>query len=162
MAHQPDFDIDTAHRWFGIEFNNGIFPLLEKADRTDDETEEMIALAYASTLHWRKHSKHSIANSARGENMIATTLTYAGRKEGALHHAHRNYDIVFNNVNDVADFDITYALMVMARALALNGDIDKAREYYDECEKSIEAIKDDEDKKICVTDFMTGPWYGLR
>ncbi len=39
MINQPDFDIDKAHKWFGVEFNNGIFPLLEKADRTEEETE---------------------------------------------------------------------------------------------------------------------------
>lgn len=44
MSNQPPFDIDTAHRWFGIEFNNGIFPLLEKPDRTEEETEIMIAM----------------------------------------------------------------------------------------------------------------------
>lgn len=162
MSHQPDFDIDKAHRWFGVEFNNGIFPLLEKTDRTDEETEEMIAKAYASTLHWSNYSKHTVANKARGENMIATALAFAGRKEGALHHAKRNHHIVTNNLNDVKDFDITYAHMAMARSLALNGDMAKAKEYYDECAKSIEAIENEEDKSICTSDFNTGPWYGLR
>ncbi|MGB3016361.1 MAG: hypothetical protein WBC65_01040 [Ignavibacteria bacterium] len=41
MSNQPQFDIDAAHRWFGIEFNNSIFPLLEKADRTEEDTERM-------------------------------------------------------------------------------------------------------------------------
>jgi len=162
MSHQPEFDIDKAHRWFGVEFNNAIFPLLEKSDRTDEETEEMIALAYASTLHWSKFSKHTIANRARGENMIATTLAYAGRKEAALHHAKRNYDIVFNNKSEMADFDISYALMVMSRSLALNGDIGKAKGYYEDCLRSIEVIKDPEDKKIVESDLNSGPWYGLK
>lgn len=53
------------------------FPLLEKKDRTEDDTEKMIAMAYASTLHWSSYSKHSIANRARGEYMISTALAYA-------------------------------------------------------------------------------------
>ncbi len=162
MTHQPEFDIDKAHYWFGVEFNNRIYPLLEKSGRTDEETEVMIAMAYASTLHWSKFSKHTLANKARGENMVATALTYAGRKESAIHHAKRNYDIVFNNKNEMADFDISYALMVMARALALNGDITKAKEYSEDCRKSIDAIKDPEDKKIVESDFNSGPWYGLK
>jgi hypothetical protein len=32
MSNNSPFDIDAAHRWFGIEFNNGIFPLLEKTE----------------------------------------------------------------------------------------------------------------------------------
>lgn len=161
MSHQPDFDIDKAHRWFGVEFNNGIFLLLIKEDRTEAETEEMIAMAYASTLHWSKFSKHTIANKARGENMIATALAFAGRKEGALHHAKRNHEIVLNNLNEVKDFDITYALMAMARSLALNGEMTEAQKYFDECVQSLDNIKDEEDKAICVSDFESGPWYGL-
>jgi len=51
MSNKLPFYKDTARRWFGNEFNNGIFPLLEKADRTDEETEKMISMAYDSTLH---------------------------------------------------------------------------------------------------------------
>jgi hypothetical protein len=122
----------------------------------------MIAMAYSSTLHWKSYSKSTSANRARGENMIALTLTYAGRKESAIHYAKRNYDIVFNNISEMADFDISYALMVMARALALNDDLYNAKKYYDECLKSIEEIKDIEDKKIVILDLNSGPWYDLN
>lgn len=162
MSNQPPFDIDTAHRWFGIEFNNSIFSLLKKADRTEEETEKMIAMSYASTLHWSSYSKHTIANRARGENMIATALAYAGRKEAALHHAKRNYDIVFNNKSEMADFDISYVLMVMALVHALNGDMENAKKYFDECVKSMDEVKDEEDKGIVEMDFNSGPWYGLK
>ena len=162
MSNQPQFDLDKAHRWFGIQFNNGIFPLLEKADRTEEETEKMIAMAYASTLHWSSYSGHTIANRARGEYMISTALAYAGRREQALHHAKRNYEIVFKNKNDVADFDISYALMALARAHAISGYKEKADEYLSECKKSIDDIKDEEDKKIVVADLSSGPWGALE
>jgi hypothetical protein len=162
MPAQPEFDKDKAHLWFGVEFNNGIFPLLEKPDRTEEETEKMIAMAFASTLHWTNYSKHTIANKARGENMIATAFAYAGRKDASLHYAKRNYEIVCNHENEVADFDMSYALMVMARSLALNGDMEKAKEFYKQCVDSIENIKNPEDKKIVESDFNTGPWYGIK
>ncbi len=162
MSNQTDFDLDRAHHWFGVEFNNGIFPLLEKNDRTDDETEKMIQMAFASTLHWNSYSGGKIANNARGVNMIATTFTYAGMKEAALYYANRNHDIVFSNLNSVAVFDVSYSLMVMARANALNGNFREAKKYYDECIRSIEEIKDKEDKDIVVSDLYSGPWYGLK
>lgn len=162
MSNQPQFDIDSAHHFFGVEFNNRIFPLLEKADRTEEETERMIALAYASTLHWSSYSKHSIANRSRGEYMISTALAYAGRKEQALHHAKRTYDIVFGNKSEMADFDISYALMALARAYAICGDGQKAEQYLIECRKSIEEIKDAEDKNIVVADLNSGPWSEIE
>lgn len=119
-------------------------------------------MAYASTLHWMKFSGHTIANRVRGENMIATALAFAGRKEGALFHAKRNYEIVFSNKNEIADFDISYALMVMARAFSLNGLKSEAKEFYVKCLASIEEIKDPKDKEIIISDLYSGPWYGLK
>lgn len=162
MLNEPEFNTDKAHRWFGVEFNSGIFPLLSKEDRNEEETETMIAMAYASTLHWSKYSGCKSVNKARGENMIATALTYAGRKEASLHHAERNYDIVFGNKNEMADFDVSYALMVMARSLALNGRQSEAGEYYEKCLESIHHIKDKEDKEIVESDLNSGPWFGLK
>lgn len=36
MSKEPGFDLDSTHRWFGVEFNNGIFPLLDKKNRSED------------------------------------------------------------------------------------------------------------------------------
>ena len=162
MKKKPDFNTDIAHHWFGVEYNNAIFPLLEKADRTDEETERMIQMAFASTLHWNSYSGCTIANRARGENMIAAVLTNSGRKEAAIFYAKRNHDIVFANLDSVADFDISYALMVMARAYALNEKFAEAEQYYQQCLDSIDEIKDSEDRKIVVNDLNSGPWYGMK
>lgn len=162
MSKQAPFDTDTAHRWFGVEYNNAIFPLLEKAERTQEETERMIAMAYASLLHWSSYTKHTAANRARGEYMISTANSYAGRKEAALHHARRCYEITYISKNEMADFDFSYANMACARALALNGETDEAKKFYDACMKSAKEVKDAEDKKIVLSDMDSGPWYGLK
>ncbi|HMQ80737.1 MAG TPA: hypothetical protein PKE39_10035 [Ignavibacteria bacterium] len=162
MKNEPDFNIDKAHRWFGVEFNNAIFPLLEKENRTDEETQQMIQMAFASTLHWSRFSGCKIENRARGENMIATVLTYAGMKDASIFYAKRNHDIVFSNLDGVADFDISYALMIMARAYALNERFAEAEQFYQQCLDSIDEIKDEEDKKIVQSDLNNGPWYGLN
>ncbi len=72
------------------------------------------------------------------------------------------YDLVSNNLKDVKDIDESYASLAKARSPALNGELEKARDYYNECLKSIEAIQDEEDRTICKSDFDAGPWYGLR
>jgi hypothetical protein len=69
---------------------------------------------------------------------------------------------VTKHKSDVADFDISYALMAMARSTALNGDLAAAKEYFEKCKESIEKIKDPEDKRIVLGDFNAGPWYGLK
>ena len=162
MSIDPDFDKDKANKLFGTEFNNGIFPLLEKADRTDDETEKMIQMAFASTLHWSEFSGCKYVNRVRGINMIVTALAYAGRKESSLYYARKNYEMVMKYINDVEDFDVSFMLMQLARSLALNGKHEEAERTYNECLVSIEKIADEEDKKIVVGDLNSGPWYGLK
>jgi hypothetical protein len=158
----PPFDTDIAHRWFGVEFNNAIFPLLAKESRTDDETDEMIALAYSAWLHWRRYSGYQPINGVRAENMIATVLCFAERKEGALFHAIRNYSMISEFSEHVEDFDIAYALMILARSHALNNHSEQAKDYYNQCKEAIEHIGDVEDKKIVQKDFASGKWYGIN
>ncbi len=158
----PPFDLDTANRWFGVEYNNGIFPLLVKENRTDEETEQMIQMAFASTLHWADYSGCKYENRVRGINMITTALAYAGRKESALFYAEKNYQMVINNSAEVADFDISYMYMQLARSLALNGKTVEAGKMLKECLESIDKIVDPEDKKIVIGDLNSGPWYGLK
>jgi tetratricopeptide (TPR) repeat protein len=94
--------------------------------------------------------------------MIVTTLAYAGRKEESLLYAEKNYNMVMNNLNEVEDFDISYMYMQYARSLALNGNMEEAKKYFDKCLNTIEEIKDKEDKDIVVSDLNSGPWYGLK
>ncbi|MBE2218346.1 MAG: hypothetical protein IAE90_09095 [Ignavibacteria bacterium] len=162
MENKPDFDLDLANKWFGVNYNNGIFPLLEKTDRTDEETEKMIQMAFASTIHWSEFSGCKYANKVRGINMIATALAYAGRKEGSLYYARKNFEMVTEKQGEVEDFDVSFMLMQYARALALNERLSEARERYIECLQSIEKIADAEDKKIVMGDLNSGPWYGLN
>ena len=161
MAHTPPFDTDTAHRWFGVEFNNAIFPLLAKEDRSEEETERMIGYAHAALLHWEMFSGHTPANRVRGINMIATAYAFAARSEEALHYAALNAEVLEKHQDVVADFDRCYAAMAMARALACDGRIEDARSWRGRCEAELEAIADPEDKKICQADYLGGPWFGL-
>lgn len=130
MSNQPPFDPDTAHRWFGVEYNNTVFPLLEKEFRTDEETEKIIAMTYSSAIHRSSYSIHTAANLAGGEYMISAANAYAGRKDAALHHARRCYEITHKNKNEMTDFDFSYANMANARAFALNGDLESVKKYY--------------------------------
>ncbi len=161
MSAQAPFDIDKAHRWFGVEFNNAIFPLLAKEDRSDEETERMIGYAHAALLHWEMFSGHGPVNTVRGLNMIATAYAYAARPEEALHYAQLNLDLLDKHAKVVADFDLCYGLMAMARALACDGQIEEARNFRDRCAKALEAVMGEQDKKICKEDYIAGPWYGL-
>src|SRR3954468_10384571 len=56
----------AAHRRSGVDLFNYTWTLIEKADRTEAETDEMIHAAHASRWHWARAEGSTIANLGRG------------------------------------------------------------------------------------------------
>jgi hypothetical protein len=59
------------------------------------------------------------------------------------------------------DFDLAYAEEGIARALAIVGRLEQAKQHYDKAKTAGEALVDDEDREIFMGDFGSGDWYGL-
>ena len=57
------------------------------------------------------------------------------------------------------DFDLAFTWEGLARAFALAGDLDQAREYYDLAVDPGKKIGDAEDRKIFMNDFQGGNWH---
>ena len=59
------------------------------------------------------------------------------------------------------DFDIAFAYEGMARASALAGEQEKARQYHQLAEQAGQTISDQEDQDIFVADLASGDWFGI-
>ena len=84
---EPPFDVPKAHRWFAVEFNNQAWDLLEKPDRTADQTERMIHVAHAACFHWLQAG--NLLNHLRAQCLLATVYARAGLGEAAVRHAEK-------------------------------------------------------------------------
>ena len=85
-------DLDAAtQRQLGVDLHNSTWVLLEKADRTPAETDEMIHRAHASRWHWARVGAD--VNLARGEWLCSRVYAPIGRGEPALWHARRCVEI---------------------------------------------------------------------
>jgi len=60
------------------------------------------------------------------------------------------------------DFDIAFAYEGMARASALAGEQETARQFYQLAEQAGKAIVDQEDRGIFMADLTSGDWIGIR
>jgi hypothetical protein len=123
MPEAP-FDLATVHRWFAVEFNNQAWDLVEKANRTADETQQMIHLAHASVLHWQHAG--SALHRQRGENLLATVYAAANVPKAAVWHAERCLSLSVQNAKEETPFDRATALGCAAQAHALAGDLAQA------------------------------------
>ena len=158
MSEIKTFTEPEAHRYFGVQLNNKVWEFLGKENRSEQEDETMIHAAHTSLYHWSQVG--TAFNLERGEWMVSHVYAVLNRPEPALYYARRCLQICTDN--QIGDFDLAYAYEAMARALAAGGDLTEAGKYHTLAKDAGEQIKNDEDKRIFVGDFATGPWYGLN
>ncbi len=149
-----ELDADT-HRAVGVALFNHTWTLLEKADRTPAETDEMIHAAHASRFHWGRAADSSPASLARGEWQCSRVYAVLGRAEPALWHARRCVEI--NEAAGNRDWDIASAFETMARASAVAGDSGAAAEWKAKAIAALDGIADQDDRDLIEGDLATLP-----
>ncbi len=141
------------HLQCGKALFNFAWTLIEKADRSDDETELMINASHASWMHWSKVG--TPVNFARSEWQLARVYAVAGRAEPALHHAKRCLGLC--REHGLGGFDLAYAYEALARAEQLAGRPEEVRRNVKLADEAAEKISDAEDRKHVEEDLK-----GLR
>jgi DNA-binding transcriptional MerR regulator len=149
---------EATHRQLGKDLFNHTWTLIEKADRTPAETDEMVHATHASAFHWSRGGG-TLANAARGAWQIARVYSTLGRGEAAMWHASRCLELVEAAIKaGVADdWDMPAALEGLARALAVSGDRAGATETRERARAALDGIADPEDRQIIEQDLETTP-----
>jgi hypothetical protein len=140
--------------------NGEVWKLLERADRSKLDDDLMIHAAHASCYHWLRAGTG--LEHQRSEWLISHVYAGLGIANAALRHATRCLELTTEFANLMKDFDRAYAYEGAARANALAGNRDAAIQYIQLAQDSGQAIGDDEDRRIFLSDFNGGDWHGLR
>jgi len=154
----PVADLDAAaHRRLGVDLFNYTWTLIEKADRTPEETDEMIHAAHASRFHWSRAG--TTVNLGRGEWQIARVYCVLGRAEPALWHAGRclAYAEAAAAAGETEAWDLPSAYEAMARANAVARDIATATSWRDRAREALAAINGADDREVIEGDLATLP-----
>jgi hypothetical protein len=147
-------DLDPAtHRRLGVDLYNATWTLIENAERSPAETDEMIHSAHASRWHWARVGEP--VNLARGEWLCSRVYATLGRGEPALWHARRCVEIL--EENGVADWDIAAAYEAMARASFVAGDPASGALWKANATAALDGISDVDDREPIVQDIATLP-----
>lgn len=150
--------LDAAtHRRLGVDLFNHVWTLIEKADRTPAETDEMIHAAHASRYHWSKAG--TAVNLGRGEWQIARVYSVLGRGEPARWHAARCLAHVEAAIaaGEADDWDLPAAYEAMARAAAVAGDHSEAVAWRDKACEALADVADPADREVVEGDLATLP-----
>ena len=149
-------ELDPAtRRKLAADLFNHTWTLLERPDRTPEQTDEMIHSAHASRYHWGEVPDHEPVNLARGEWQCSRVYAVLGQAEPALWHARRCLEI--NEANGSGDWDIASAFEAMARACLAAGDLDGVAGWKAKAVAALEGIADPDDREIIEGDIATLP-----
>lgn len=154
------YTIEQAQLQFAKSIWNGIWTLLEKADRTPSEDEDLLLSAYASLYHWKQVG--TTANLQRGYWMLSRAYLALGMVDQALDWAWQCQRITQEHSAIMEDFDLAYAQEGLARAYACSGDLTQADLHYRAAVSLGQLIADPEDKEIFQGDLSGGNWYRYK
>lgn len=146
-------DRGTDERQLAVQLFGQTWKLLEQEHRTPEEDDRLIHLAHASRLHWDNVGDDQ--NRAIGEWQVARVYCTLGRSEPALFHARRCVD--YATRTGVVEWVRASAYEGLARAQAVAGDLDAARDARDQALVLLEAVTDAEDRAVVAADVETLP-----
>jgi hypothetical protein len=144
-------DDPEAERRLAVELFNHVWTLLDKAERTSAEDDEMIHAAHASVYHWSVVGEP--VNRARGEWQCSRVYAVLGRPEPALAHAQRCHEIC--EEHGIGDFDIAYAHEALARAHAAAGNREEAAWHRERAWEAAQDVREDDDRELLRRDLAT-------
>ena len=145
MSDAP-FDVPRAHRWFAVEFNNAAWELVEKPDRSPEETQRMLHLAHAAALHWSAVGKP--IHTERAECLLATVYASAGRLETAAMHLEYGLTLSDSGVDDEMPFDRVALLSCAANIYSRTpGNAEGAR-YGKLAKEALDQLPDADDRAV--------------
>ena len=144
---------ELTHRSLGVSCFNRTWDYLDKASLTPDETEEMIHTAHASFWHWSQVEDVTPTNISIGTWQLSRVYAVANLPERAIHFAERCIRV--SETDGIPPFYAAYAYEAMARARALAGDTEAARECITRARSYAEAVEKEDDRNAISGDLDT-------
>lgn len=147
----PAAPLSTAefHRQLATELFNGVWALLEKADRNCAETDRMIHAAHASRFHWDFGG--APVNFALGEWQCSRVHAEVRQPDAALFHARRSLE--FSEDYELGAFHLAYAHEALARAWALAKDSARMEEHLTKARHFTAQIAEAEERELLEKDL---------
>jgi hypothetical protein len=153
MTDKPGFDLQSAHRYFAARCFNQAWDLIDKPDRTPQEDEEMLRLAFASHWHWTQREDYSPEKASIACWQIARIYALLGLPGNARHYGQLCLEA--SQAEGVGPFYRGYAYEALARAEAVAGKRAKVEEYLSFARQAAEQVLDKEDREVLLKDLET-------
>lgn len=152
MSTPPEFDLQSAHRYFSAQCFNQAWELIKKLERTPEEQEAMIRLSQASYYHWTQREDYSPNNRSISLWQLAHIYAVLGRLDSARHYAELCLQASLEEGVDAVF--VGYAYEALARVEKLAGNKERARGYLASALAQADKTEDDEDRQMLMDDLV--------
>ncbi len=125
VQQRTKLSIKEAHQYFAAKLNNKVWDLLQKENRTEQETADMENSAHASMYHW-KQLKNPV-DEQRGMWLLSRVYAAQNKAKRALSYAKKCVDLAKKHPS--VEFNIAFAYEAMGRAFLANHNLDEAHCY---------------------------------
>lgn len=151
MNDAPPFDIGAAHKYFSADCFNKAWTLIEKAERTSKDDQQMLALSFASLWHWTQREDCSCRNLSIAHWQLSRIFSLLGDVANATRHG----ETCLQHSAAEPPLFLAYAHEALARAAALAGDSSRAARHLAEARKLVPLIDDAEDRAMLEKDLLS-------
>ncbi len=141
------------HRKEAAALFNRVWRYLEQTPRTPAEVDAMIHAAHASRYHRSVVGKP--AQFAIGDWQISHVYATLGRPEPAMYHG--RLCLAVCRENRIREFAIVFAYEALARAASAAGRVGDSDRCLRETRAAAKGIRDEEDRKLLLSDLATIP-----
>jgi hypothetical protein len=144
--------LQSWHERFAMSCNNRAWELSAQP-RTALQDREMLDAAHASAWHWAQIGTE--LNRMRATMLLAEVHALLGSGPAAFSFAQemRNYFLS----RDTADWELAFTHAIYAHAAYADGRLAEHRSAYEEATAALQAIKDEEDRRIVLDTFNQVP-----
>ena len=151
MNDAPPIDLGSAHKYFAAHCFNKAWTLIEKAERTPKDDQEMLALSFASLWHWMQREDCSPRNLSIAYWQLARV--FALLSDGA--NATRYGEMCLEHSVSEPPFFLAYAHEALARAATLTGDSSRVARHLAEAGKLASLVVNAEDRGMLDKDLLS-------
>lgn len=148
---QPDFDLQTVHRYFAANCFNKAWEFIDNHNRTAEEDLVMLQTAMASLWHWTQREDVTPVNLSVGHWQVARVYALLGQADNARKYA----EVSLKYSEGQEPMYIGFAYEALARAEMVAGNRAKMNEYLKQARAFADKVEDLEDKEVLVVDIGT-------
>lgn len=151
MASLNDIDIERAHRYFSASCFNSAWGLIDEQERTPEEDQQMVLLAFASLWHWTQRPDCLAKHLSIGYWQISRIFSILKDAENAKAYA----QLCLAKTPRNEPFYLGYAYEALARAESLTGNRSIVDQYLADAQRQADAIDDQESRKLLADDLAS-------